>query len=109
MSQKVRLLVESHSGLLDSVDAAGQRLTLQEMLPWTGPDPCRIMRSIAIPPDTRVRLVRRLAETDVEVGRRQDIDSPLKMADLRPGDFVTVTVMRHGRWLAAVTIEVERG
>ena len=108
MSQKVLLFVESHSGLIDSIDAAGERLTLQEMPPWTGPGPCRIIRSIAIPPDTRVRLVRHPAETDGAVGPCRNIDSPLKMADLRPGDFVTVTVMRHGPWLAAVTIEVTR-
>lgn len=98
----------SHSGLVKAMDPDRRTLTLEEMGRWTGPATRPITRSIALTPATSVRLIRR-SESASEGGWPGGyVESPSKVEDIRPGDFVTVSVARQGRRLVAVSVDVVR-
>lgn len=81
--------LEKHSGLV--VEAAGAQITIEEMGPWLGPDTKPMRRTFQLTSATKVERFERTPE-----GSRgwpwSYVGRSLEPSDLRPGDFVTVTV-----------------
>jgi hypothetical protein len=99
---------ETYSGTLNRVDPTRHTLTLEEMGPWTGAGTGLITRSIGLTPATRIELVRRSKEPVDGGWPGGYVGSPLGLAQLHPGDFVTVKATRHGQQRTAVSIDVVR-
>jgi hypothetical protein len=95
-----------HSGIVTSVDPASGTLTLQEMGPWKSPATKVTQLSIALQPTTTVGLVERSTGVGDGGWPGAYVESPLKPADLRAGDFATVSTVHDGGRLVAVSIDV---
>lgn len=80
---------ETHSGTVAAIDLGRHVLTLQEMGPWVGPETGTVAQTITLTPDTVQR-------------------SSGSTPGGRPGGYVgvTVRVVRRGRQLIAVSIDV---
>lgn len=95
-----------HSGTVARVDPARGMLTFQELVSWTGPGTGVVERTVKVADTTDVRLVVRdetsASPTEIPGFRKE----PLKLSELQPGDFVTVTTPRDRP--VATTVEVVR-
>ena len=94
-----------HSGVLEGVAVGARIITMQEI----GPGSTSHRRTVRLTSQTRIALALRSEDgptTDHWAG--EFMESPLKPADLRPGDFVTVTVTGKGDELFARSIDVVR-
>ena len=94
------------SGLIVSTNPKGNTLTISEMGPWHGPGTKPARREIQLAPATRVELATRRDEPGGYQG--QYVDRPLTTADLRPGDYATVTERPEGGKPVATKVEVVR-
>jgi hypothetical protein len=81
--------VEKHSGVVTSVE--GAQITIEEMGPWRGPDTKPMHRTFQLTPATKVERVARAPEGS-DGWLWSYVSRPLDRADLRTGDYVTVTV-----------------
>ena len=100
-----------HSGTVTTVGAHGDAITIDELGPSRSAEPASTRLTIALTPDTKVELAARngnhgpVDPADWPGGYRE---TPAAAADIRPGDFVTVTTEeRHGR-LVATNVSVVR-
>lgn len=94
-----------HSGTVVSVDADARRLTMHEMVAWTGPGTGIVERTVTVTPDTSMQIVRRDGDRD-RASMPGFEESPIALRDIRSGDFVTVTLRRDR--VVAVSLEVVR-
>lgn len=94
------------SGLIVSTNPKDHTLTLSEMGPWHGPGTKPARREIHLTPATRVELATRRDEPGGYKG--QYVDRPLTTADLRPGDYATVTERPERGKLVPTRVEVVR-
>lgn len=97
--------LEKHSGVV--VGVAGTQITIEEMGPWLGPDTKPMRRAFQLTSTTNVERVERTPEGSQGwpwsyVGR------PEEPSDLRPGDYVTVTVDPRDRRNAAIEVQAVR-
>jgi hypothetical protein len=95
-----------HSGTIAEVSDG--RIVFDEIVTWQSPEaPGIVRRSIRITPDTAIKLVERAATWDTRASRPGWNSEPIRPADLKTGDFVTVTMRGDGTG-AAVAVEVIR-
>jgi hypothetical protein len=80
-----------HSGHVLDVKDGGQTLVLLEQGPWYGPNTGLFKRTITLAPGTTVSLVRSTGEWNNDASPGYEA-RPMDLKDLKPGDFVTVTV-----------------
>lgn len=97
-----------HSGRIVSIQADGPSITLEEIGPWDGRQAWATEVSIVVTPATEIKGVTRSSTRDPGGWRGGFMESPMVISDLRPGDFVTVSVRKHGQSVAADSIEVLR-
>jgi hypothetical protein len=97
-----------HSGVVTSIDPARNALTLQELGPWSGPATKPITLSVKLTPRTTIELARRAPTGPAGGWPGGFVASPLNVADVHPGDFATVAVVRRGRQLVATSVDVVR-
>jgi hypothetical protein len=92
-----------HSGTVTAIEKG--RLTLEELVAWTGEGTGRVRRTVALTDDTRILLVTRDESPD-RASMAGFTETRIDAAAIRPGDFVTVTTPAgNGR---AVSVEVVR-
>jgi hypothetical protein len=96
-----------HSGTIISADPAHQALTVEEIGPWHGSEIKALKREVVrLTPETRIDLERR---SEQAAGWPYGFaEQKLAAADLKPGDFVTVTVERQGGRAIATKVAVVR-
>ncbi len=95
------------SGTVVDVARDQGSLMLEELAAARGPEPNAVRRAVVLAPDTSVNLVRRAGE--VTAGEPPWVITAMKLEDLRPGDFVTVTTRAgDGGRPVAVTVDVVR-
>ena len=94
-----------HSGTVVRVDPEARRLQMREMVTWTGPGTGIVERSVTLTPDTAMQLVTRDDDFD-RASMPGFEESPIALREIRPGDFVTVTLRRDSP--VAVSLEVVR-
>jgi hypothetical protein len=99
---------ETHSGSVGAVDLERHTLTVEEMGPWRGPASRPASRSIRFTPETVVTLVQRSTTPPPEGWPGGYVEAPLAVSEIRPGDFVSVTVARHEGRITARSIDVVR-
>lgn len=97
-----------HSGRIVAVEPKTGEITLEEMGPWTGPGQGLIKRSVELTSRTEVTLLARSDEAEAGEWPGAFKESPLRATELRPGDFVTVSVETRGDRLFARSIAVIR-
>jgi hypothetical protein len=98
-----------HSGTIAEISPDGRTVVLEELLAWQGPEaPGAVRRSVRLGPDTSIRLVERTSRWGEDGTARPGWESEaLEPRDLKPGDFVTIT-LRSGAKAPAVALEVVR-
>jgi hypothetical protein len=82
-------------------------LVLREMVAWAAENSGAIQLHIAITPDTVVRLVRRARSSPAATSPGW-VTSHVRLRDVRPGDFATVTTREGRSGAAALSIEIMR-
>jgi hypothetical protein len=98
-----------HSGTIVTVDPGKNRLTLEEMGPWTPEHAVKRTRAIGLDASTKIELVARTRAATTAGGWPGGYEeSALTVGDLKPGDFVTVTATKADHGLRAVSITVVR-
>jgi hypothetical protein len=93
--------MEKHAGVVVAVDPT--HITIDEMGPWRGPSTEPIHRTFQLRGTTKVALAERTQEGS-DGWPWAFNEQWLQRADLRPGDFVTVTAERHGNNAAALSV-----
>jgi hypothetical protein len=96
-----------HSGTIVEVGPQERMLTMEEMVAWTGPGTGIVKRSVALTADTSINLVKRSDDPNPKAFPGWE-SSVLKLSDLHPGDFITITTNRQQDRVVAVAIEVVR-
>jgi hypothetical protein len=101
-----------HSGTVTAVDRNAGTITLEEVGPWSPQSGGILTRTVRLRPGSHVVLVSR-ADPSVPHATPNDWpggfrESPLDAADVRPGDFVTVTVTDDGGQAVAQMVAVVR-
>jgi hypothetical protein len=96
------MALERHAGLV--VEVQGQEITIEEMGPWLGPDTKPVRRAFQLTATTKVARVEREPEGS-QGWRKSYVTRPAELSDLRPGDYVTVTI--DPRESRNVAIEVQ--
>ncbi len=100
---------QKHSGIIVEVAPATRIITLEEMGPWTGPDSMPHRQIIRLATQTRIDLVSRSESAPGAGGWPGGFrTSRLEAADLRTGDFATVTAIRSGGGWVAESIAIVR-
>ena len=99
---------ETHSGSVGAVDLQRYTVTVEEMGPWRGPASRPASRAIRFTPETAVALVQRSTTPPPGGWPRGYVEAPLAVSEIRPGDFVSVTVARHAGRITARSIAVGR-
>lgn len=99
---------ETHSGSVRAVDLQRHTLTVEEMGPWRGPASRPASRSIRFTPETAVTLMQRSTTPPPEGWPGGYVVAPLAVSEIRPGDFVSLTVARPDGRIAARSIDVVR-
>jgi hypothetical protein len=94
--------LEKHSGVVTGVE--GTQITIDEMGPWLGPETKPMRRAFQLTSATRVERVERTAKGS-EGWSWSYVSRPQEPSDLRPGDYVTVTVDPEERRNAAIEVE----
>lgn len=97
-----------HSGTIVAIDTAGHALTLEEMGPWTGPGKGLVRRTVKITPDTKITRVARTAGTAPDGWPGGFTSSSVTVADVRAGDFVTLTTTSRRGHLVASAIAIDQ-
>ena len=92
-----------HSGTITEI--AADRITIEEMGPWTGNDKSVVRRSIVIGPETKIDLSER-SDQVMAVWPGGFAELPLGARDLHVGDYVTVTTEEEGARAVAKSITV---
>jgi hypothetical protein len=95
-----------HTGTIVSENTNRDTITIEEMGPWHGPATQPVRHECHLTPATTIELAARKTEPGGLHG--VFVDHTLKMTDLRPGDYATVTVKREGAKAIATKIEVVR-
>jgi hypothetical protein len=95
-----------HTGAIVSENTKRDTITIEEMGPWHGPATRPVRREFHLTPRTTVELAVRKNEPRGFQGPY--VEHPLKAADLRPGDYATVTVEREGGKPIATKVEIVR-
>jgi hypothetical protein len=95
-----------HSGSIVATNPERDTITISEMGPWHGPGTRPVRREIRLAPATQVAVAKRQDEPGGFKGRY--VDRPLKPADLRIGDYATVTEQPEAGKLVPTKIEVVR-
>jgi len=89
-----------HSGTVVGIDRAQATLTIEELVASNGETPRAVRRTVTVAPDARVAL---------QLPTPDGYESlPLSVADLRPGDFVTVMGTDDGGPVQASEVDVVR-
>jgi hypothetical protein len=96
----------TESGTVASINRPAHTITLDEMGPWHGPTTPTTRHSIAFTPSTRVELITRTKHPAVGGWPGGYVDSSLGAADVRPGDFVTITLAHENGRAVATSIDV---
>jgi hypothetical protein len=99
---------ERHSGRIVAVEPKTGAITLEEMGPWTGPGQGLIKRSVELTAQTDIALLTRSNEAEAGEWPGAFKESPLSAMELRPGDYVTVSVEDRGGRLFARSVAVVR-
>jgi hypothetical protein len=94
--------VEKHSGVVTGVE--GTQITIDEMGPWLGPETKPMRRVFQLTSTTRVERVERTAKGS-QGWSWSYVSRPQEPSDLRPGDYVTVTVNPEERRNAAIEVQ----
>ena len=97
---------ETHSGTVAAIDLGRHALTLQEMGRWVGPETGTVAQTITLTPDTKFERVRRSSGSTSGGWPGGYVESRLAPGQIHAGDCVTVRVIRRGRQLIAVSIDV---
>ena len=99
-------VLEKHAGVLVGVE--GEQITIEEMGPWLGPDTRPMRRAFLLTSATKIDRVERVPEGS-DGWPWSYVSRPEELTDLRPGDYVTVTVDPDGRRneVANIAIEVQ--
>ena len=92
-----------HSGRLVDIRDGGRVLVIEEMGPWVPPNSGLSTRTIAVAPGADVRLVVPTGRWDSNVSPGYEVRA-IAIRQIKPGDFVTVTL--DGRGTEAATVEV---
>jgi len=95
-----------HAGTIVSENMNRDTITIEEMGPWHGPGTRPTRHEFHLTPGTTIELATRESEPGGFQGAF--VDHPLKVTDLRRGDYATVTVTREGGKAVATKIEVVR-
>lgn len=94
------------SGHVAAVDPGGDTILVEEIGAGRGPQPVVIQRSVTVGPETAFEVVERARDDDGRPGVFRT--SPAAQADLKAGDFVTVTAEQRGSRLHAATVSIVR-
>jgi len=97
-----------HSGTIVGVAAKGSTVTLEEMGPWKGPGQAPLRRVIHLTPTTKIVLVTRASGATPDGWLGGFTASRLSMSDVQRADYVTVSAVKRGGRLMAVSVEVVR-
>lgn len=96
-----------HVGTVTAVDAAAQRITLDEAGAARGPE-IRLARYAAqLDPATRITLIER-ADVGSDGWPGGFVERPLRASDLHPGDYATLSVEQRAGKPVVTRIEVVR-
>ncbi len=102
-------LEQKHSGVIVEVGPGGQTITVEEMGPWTGPESQPQRQIVRLTSQTRIEVVSRSERAPASGGWPGGFTaSGLAAAELRPGDFATVTTMQSAGELVAESVAVVR-
>ena len=89
-----------HSGTVVGIDRAHATLSIDELTASNGETPRAVRRTVTVAPDARVAL---------QVPTPDGYESlPMSVADLRPGDFVTVMGSDDGGPVQTSEVDVVR-
>jgi threonine dehydrogenase-like Zn-dependent dehydrogenase len=94
-----------HSGTVISVDPNAGRLVVEEMLQGTTTRKV----NVRVGPDTRMVLSERLPDAEVTDLRHPFKDRPISLADIHPGDGVTVELTAKDAPASALTVTLPAG
>ena len=97
---------EAHSGTVAVIDLGRHALTLREMGPWVGPGTGTVAQTITLTPDTKFERVQRSSGSTPGAWPGGYVESRLAPGQIHTGDFATVRVVRRGRQVVAVSIDV---
>jgi len=97
-----------HSGRIVEVAPDGSAIVVEELVTWSGPGTGVITRSIRLTPRTSIDVIQRTDSTDGDRAALPGWDTRvIDAAELRRGDFVTVTTDGDRR-AVAVALQVVR-
>jgi hypothetical protein len=97
-----------HSGRIVEVALDGSAIVVEELVTWSGPGTGVVTRSIRLTPGTAIDVIQLADDTDVDRAALPGWDTRvIDAADLRRGDFVTVTTDGDRR-AVAVALQVVR-
>lgn len=99
---------ERHSGTVVSFDQAAGTLVLGELTASRSEAPAAVTRTITMAPGASLRLLSRSNESQGAAWPGGFVASPISLADIRPGDFVTVVGQERDGRLEATGLEVSR-
>src|SRR5215510_8917602 len=99
---------ERHSGTVVSLDPAAGTLVLQELTASRSEAPAPVTRAITVGSGARLLVLRRSTESGATAWPGGFVASPMPLADLRPGDFVTVIGQERQGRMEATGVELSR-
>jgi hypothetical protein len=98
-----------HSGVILDVSPGAQTITIEEIGPWTGSDSSPRTQTVRLTSRTGIILTSRSEAAPKAGGWPGGFrESATKAADLRPGDFVTVTETPLDNELVAESVAISR-
>jgi hypothetical protein len=104
----IGLAEERHSGQIVSIDPATATLVLDELSASRSDAPAGVRRTVQITPDTRIELIERSEDASTAAWPGSFTAIPCAPAELRPGDFVTVTGSERDGRMHASALDVVR-
>ena len=93
------------SGHVAAVDPGGDTILVEELGAGKGSVPTVIQRSVSIGPETAFEVVARSQDGGLPSVFRA---APATRADVKGGDFVTVTAQQRGKRLHAASVSIIR-
>jgi hypothetical protein len=97
--------LERHAGVVTAVE--GGQITIDEMGPWLGPGTKPVRRVFEVTASTTIERIER-ARKGSQGWAWGYVSRPLEVSDIRPGDWVTVTIDREKRGQVVVEVEALR-
>jgi hypothetical protein len=94
-----------HSGRVVEMRDGGKSFLLEEMGPWLGPNTGLATRMVTLAPSITVQVLTATGKWEADASPGYDVQR-MTIQELKPGDFVTVTLDTEGR--AATALEVMR-